>query len=373
MRAKHRVKWTVPSQDVREHYVNPLLNSRSLKIGHIARLFRVGKDKMDRISRGTVNRTHAVRGGAPIRFDKTFDRTLPHFEIIRGAYLIIDQLRNMRADVVRPDYIVNTIETGKSFLALHRSSASGPAAAVLDSLAAVLKFSGVLCGWRPKNAAQPLSEMRDAKGLVMKAIEGYRAFTREEDRHVASFFLPTDYQNLFFLAAELDERTTGIDFDEDSNPHTETLAVLQQLEEWGAVKELQDYAQANGSLRAAWNLATVFGLRAHNPVIARAGDSEATEEALLLALRIQKPGPGEDLHVPEMGKGPRDISYLREAYERTLKRYRDEIKAKEEGDAKEENVSNVIHAIYAILAPVTGAGIALLLLVAELLAKPVPG
>jgi len=33
----------------------------------------------------------------------------------------------------------------------------------------------------------------------------------------------------------------------------------------------------------------------------------------------------------------------------------------------------VIHAIYAILAPVTGAGIALLLLVAELLAKPVPG
>jgi hypothetical protein len=63
-------------------------------------------------------------------FDKTFDRKMPHFEIIRGAYLLVHQLRDMRADRVRPDYIVNTIETGKSFCAAHRSSLTGPAAAV---------------------------------------------------------------------------------------------------------------------------------------------------------------------------------------------------------------------------------------------------
>jgi hypothetical protein len=344
----------------------------SLKLGDVARMLNLDKDKVDRIARGAVTRTQPIKGSAAIVFDSTFDNTsLPHFNIIREAHLIVDQLRNMRADGARPDYIVNTIETGRSHCAIHRSSASGPAAAVLDSLDAVLKFSSVLCGWRPKNSGQPLSELREAKALVIKAIEGHRASKRQEDHDVGAFFLPTDYQNLLFLGSEIDERTTGLDFDDERNPRTETLTILQQLEKWGAIKELQDYARDAKSSRCAWNLATHFGLRAHKPATEKAGDKAATEEALLLCLQIQEPGPGEDLHVPEMEKGPRDISYLREAHERALKRYRDERKAKEEGDVDESG--KVVHAIYAILAPVTGAAITVLMFVSELLAKPVPG
>jgi hypothetical protein len=211
--------------------------------------------------------------------------------------------------------------------------------------------------------------MQNAKTLVIKAIETHRASRREDDRHVATFFLPMDYQNLMFVAAEIDERTSGFEFDDERNPRTETLALLQRLEKWGAIKELHEYAWVNKSPRGAWNLASLFGLRAHNPATIRAGDEQATEEALLLGLRIQEPGPGEDLHVPEMEKGSRDVPYLREAYDRALKRYRAEKEAKEEGVMEEKSAGKVVHAIYAILAPVAVAAITILMFISELPAK----
>jgi hypothetical protein len=343
----------------------------SLKTTDIARILKLDKDKVDRIAQGAVTRTKPIKGSAAIVFDTTFDRAdVAHFDIIRAAYLIVDQLRNMRAEGARADHIVNTIEIGRSLLALRSTSVSGPAAAVLDSLDAVLTFSGVLCDWGPK---RPHQTLRDAKSLVVKAIETHRQSRREDDRYVSDFFLPTDYQNLMFIAAELDERTTGLGFDDERNPRTESYAILEQLEKWGAINELLEYGRQTRSPRCAWNLATIFGLRANRPVTEKVGDSAAAEEALLLCLQIQQPGPDADLRVPEMETGPRNIPYLREAYERALKRYRAEKKAEEECQVENWKTGKAVQALYAIVTPLTGAAITLLLLVSELFAKPIPG
>jgi hypothetical protein len=371
MGIRHRVKSTVLSEDVRRHYIGPLMKGGSCKTTDVARILKLDKEKVDRITNGAVTRTQPIKGSAAMVFDATFDRAdVAHFDVIRAAHLIVDQLRNMRAEGARADYIVNAIETGRSLLALQSSSVSGPAAAVLDSLDAVLTFSSVLCDWGPK---RPQQRLRDAKSHVVKAIETHRQFRREDDLYVSDFFLPTDYQNLMFIAAELDERTTRLDFDDERNPRTESYVILEQLEKWGAINELHEYGRETRSSRCAWNLATLFGLRANKPATEKAGDKAAAEEALLLCLQIQQPGPDEDLSVPEIKTGPRDIPYLREAYERALKRYRAEKEAEEEGGVEDRKTGKAVQALYAIITPLTGAAITVLLFVSELFAKPVPG
>jgi hypothetical protein len=112
MGIKRRAQWTVFSDDVRAYYIRPLLKYGSQSLGRVARLFRVEEDKVRRISNGDVARTQAIKGSAAIVFDKTFPRTLPDFHIVRTAFLIMDQLRNMRADrTIREDYVVTTRRT----------------------------------------------------------------------------------------------------------------------------------------------------------------------------------------------------------------------------------------------------------------------
>ena len=131
MGIRHRVKWTVLSEDVRRH--RAAHERRQPQHHGCCPDANLAKDKVDRIDRGVVTRTQPIKGSAAIVFDTTFDRSVvAHFDVIRAAYLMVDQLRNMRAEGARPDYIVNTIETGRSLLALHRSSVCGPAAAVLE-------------------------------------------------------------------------------------------------------------------------------------------------------------------------------------------------------------------------------------------------
>jgi F0F1-type ATP synthase assembly protein I len=91
-----------------------------------------------------------------------------------------------------------------------------------------------------------------------------------------------------------------------------------------------------------------------------------------------------------MRKGPHEIPYLKESYERAWKRYLKEMKREEaekarkrkeaerqrKGTKREEgqNRTKVAALVYAVVVPMMGAAIGLLAFVTEVLAtKPVPG
>jgi hypothetical protein len=383
MGIKRRMQWTVFSDDIRAYYIRPLLKHGSQSLGRVARLFRVEEDKIRRISNGDVTRTQAIKGSASKVFEKTFPRTLPNFHIIRIAVLIMDQLRNMRADnAVREDYIVTTIELGMSHYAVHHRSVTGLAAAVLESMRAVLTFTAAIYKWGCEDSDEKAREMRKAKVIIEEAIEMYRHLTSEEDRHYAKIFLARDYQNLMFVGSEIDELDNPtIEFDDERNPKTMTRAIMNQLSKSGAIEELRKYVMECRSLRGSFNLANYHGVT---------NKELAAEEDLLLCLRIQRPTWPEDLQVPEMRKGPHEIPYLKESYERAWKRYLKEMKREEaekarkrkeaerqrKGTKREEgrNRTKVAALVYAVVVPMMGAAIGLLAFVTEVLAtKPVPG
>jgi hypothetical protein len=361
-----RLKWTVRSENVRT-LLGPMAKHGTYRTAEISGMFRekgvlADERTLERALQGEVSRTHPIPGAAAVAFDETFDKQTPDHFIVRTAFISIDILRNMRADNARRDYIVAAIECAESFCKANRPSASGQGAAALDSLLAVAKFSRLHCKWHGRHQELPL--LKEAKELLMRSIEASRAINHHiSGRHVDLLLVP-DYENLLFVASEIDEHESKRPFNANDNPHKTTREVLQQLKAWGAIEAMYQYAKENKCLRAAYNLAECHGLT---------GASSDAEAAFLLCFSIQPPEANGHLQLPETTQQPKDIPYLREAYEQALKTYREARAKGREKNKVRKTVKKLSLSEYAILAFAMTTGVSFILFATELLAKPLPG